>query len=806
MTDLAQFDRLFARWQDLCENDQSPTPAEVCADCPELTGEFQRRLQGMEALSDFLGVDAAAAEQDLESRDTSAETDGDTGHVDTGHRAAVASPQGTPAGLPSQAELSFLDPPDAPDCLGRLGPYRVLAVLGEGGMGIVLKAEEPLPRRLVAIKVVRPDLTTPHWRQRFLREGQALASVEHERVVPVYRVDVIRGMQFLVMPLLQGESLRDWLKARSGTAGPPAADAVRTSPFGPPLVEVLRIGREVAEGLAAAHAADLIHRDIKPSNIWLRGPDRRVVLIDFGLARTPLTQHEDQTELTSAGAVLGTAGYIAPEQAAGRAVDARADLFSLGCVLYELTTGRRPFTGSDPMAILSALANFVPPSPKKVQPDIPAALSALIMRLLAKSPDDRPRTASEVVAALRAIEQGGDDLAPTAELPIACSVGIPPAELRGVDVPPASGSRIGTPPATTGRADAAPASSRTFKLMVGCGGLLTVSITATAAVALMFWMDKPAAHRSVARLDPPKQQQAPSRAPETQEAPAPPLFIPSPAVETPGMDAPAPPAPSPSPSPSPPPSSAIDNASTDAMSPGPATANGKPPADGEPVKPPPSDMTPPTNPPTPAPDTPEPPPDEEMPDEKMPDEKQADPEESAAVSSALEAARTALAKRDLASAQDHLGEATQAASAPDTRAEVARVQALATYVEGFWNAVRQQLPKLEAGEELQIDGKTAVVVDANESLIVLRRGGNNEEHSFRRLPAKIAVYLARRWLAKGDPGTDVALAAFYLVEKNGDLDEAQRLLDSAQASGANVGLLADELAWRKKRRKSDQRD
>lgn len=222
----------------------------------------------------------------------------------------------------------------------------------------------------------------------------------------------------------------------------------------------------------------------------------------------------------------------------------------------------------------------------------------------------------------------------------------------------------------------------------------------------------------------------------------------------------------------------------------------------KPVEPQPANSVRPANPP--APDTHKPPPHEKVPDEKMPEEnmpseKTAAPEEAAAVARSLEAARKALANRDLSSAQDHLDEATLEASAPDTQAEVARVQALAAYVEGFWNAVRQQLVKLEAGEELEIEGEMAGVVDANERQLSIRARGQSKTYQVpQTIPAKIALYLARRWLAKDDPGTDLALAAFYLVEKNADLDDVQPLLDSAEAAGAHVDPLADELAWRKK--------
>jgi serine/threonine protein kinase len=336
----------------------------------------------MQHLATWLGVETAAQDETPYSLETI---------LSTGQSADVSP----------LVDLPFLDTTDAPGCLGRLGPYRVLEVLGEGGMGVVLKAEEQQPRRLVAIKVMRPEKTTPETRARFLREGQALALVQHDRVVPVFRVDESRGVPFLVMPLLAGESLQARLKRD------PAL----------PLNEVLRIGREAAEGLAAAHAAGLIHRDIKPSNIWLRGSERHVVLLDFGLARLGESAEGDAVDLTRAGSVVGTAAYMAPEQAAGRPVDARADLFSLGCVLYELATGQRAFSGPDTLAVLSALANFSPPPPADVRLDVPPALSALIVRLLSKRPEERPQTADDVVAALRGLERGKSGAALTISFP-----------------------------------------------------------------------------------------------------------------------------------------------------------------------------------------------------------------------------------------------------------------------------------------------------------------------------------------------------------------------------------------------------
>ncbi len=289
---------------------------------------------------------------------------------------------------------TILAPSDRPGDLGRLGDYRVLDVLGAGGMGVVLRAEEETLGRPVALKLMRPEVAAkPFARNRFLREARAAAAVVHPRVVVIHHVGEVNGIPFLVMPLLAGQSLGHRLET-----GPPV-----------PASEVMQIARETAEGLVAAHARGLIHRDIKPDNIWLEETPEgvHVRLLDFGLARGG----EDEI-LTNPGVVVGTPYYMAPEQAAAGSVDPRTDLFSLGCVLYELTTGKRAFAGRDLMAVLSALANHQPRSPQELNPAIPAALSDLVIRLLAKNPAERCQSAAEVVTALRAIEAGQTDAPP----------------------------------------------------------------------------------------------------------------------------------------------------------------------------------------------------------------------------------------------------------------------------------------------------------------------------------------------------------------------------------------------------------
>jgi WD40 repeat protein len=290
------------------------------------------------------------------------------------------------AGLPP----GLLAPPEAPGEVGRLGPYRVFKVLGAGGMGVVLEGEDPQLHRPVALKVMLPAIAAnPSSRQRFLREARAAAAIEHDNIVAIYHVGEDRGVPFLAMPLLKGESLEDRLRREKRL--PPA--------------DVLRVGREVARGLAAAHERGLVHRDIKPGNIWLEAPRGRVKILDFGLARS--TGGGDG-HLTQQGAIVGTPAYMAPEQASSSGVDARADLFSLGCVLYHAATGEPPFRGADLISTLMAVATSDPIPPRVVAPDIPPALSDLILRLLAKEPAARPATARAVAGQLRGMH-GGED-------------------------------------------------------------------------------------------------------------------------------------------------------------------------------------------------------------------------------------------------------------------------------------------------------------------------------------------------------------------------------------------------------------
>ena len=218
-------------------------------------------------------------------------------------------------------------------------------------------------------------------------EARLAAAIEHEHIVTVYQVGEDRSVPFLAMQMLRGETLEDRLKRSRGLL---------------PLPEVLRIGREIVEGLAAAHARGLVHRDIKPANVWLEEGRGRVRILDFGLARGT----EPDAQFTRAGTVIGTPAYMAPEQASGGAVDARCDLFSVGSLLYQAATGKAPFGDGDTMSILSALATRMPTPPHRIVPSLPRMFSGLVMRLLAKDPDDRPQSAREVAEAIEALERG----------------------------------------------------------------------------------------------------------------------------------------------------------------------------------------------------------------------------------------------------------------------------------------------------------------------------------------------------------------------------------------------------------------
>ncbi|MBL9124591.1 MAG: transporter substrate-binding protein [Planctomycetaceae bacterium] len=289
--------------------------------------------------------------------------------------------------------FEFLGPPSAPGDLGRLGDYRVLRVLGEGGMGLVFEAEDSHLQRRVALKVLRPELAANAMlRDRFIQEARSAASIPHDHIITIFQVGQHNNIPYLAMEFLHGETLDDRLK-REGRLS---------------IAETVRLGRQAALGLAAAHTRGLIHRDIKPANLWLEsspeGGPSRVKILDFGLARAA----GSSAQLTSTGLIVGTPTYMSPEQARGLTLDPRTDLFSLGTVLYRTISGQLPFAGSDALAVLTSLAIQEAPPLEELVPEIPQGLAKLIHRLLAKDRELRPATAAQVADLLGRLEQGDE--------------------------------------------------------------------------------------------------------------------------------------------------------------------------------------------------------------------------------------------------------------------------------------------------------------------------------------------------------------------------------------------------------------
>jgi dienelactone hydrolase/predicted Ser/Thr protein kinase len=267
----------------------------------------------------------------------------------------------------------------------RLGPYEVVAKLGEGAMGEVYSARDTRLDRPVAIKVV-PEA----FARRFEREGRTLAAINHPNICTVYDV----GPNYLVMELVQGETLRAVL---------------RSGPL--PIPDAMRYAGQIADALAAAHAHGIVHRDLKPGNIMVAGGSVKV--LDFGIAtsRPPVdpqadtVTHQTPPPITAHGESIGTPQYMAPEQAEGKPVDARADVFAYGIVVYEMVCGRRPFRGDTTLAMLAATLQATPEPPRHFRRDLPKPVELLILRCLEKNPDARFRSGRELLDALHALEQ-----------------------------------------------------------------------------------------------------------------------------------------------------------------------------------------------------------------------------------------------------------------------------------------------------------------------------------------------------------------------------------------------------------------
>ncbi len=270
-----------------------------------------------------------------------------------------------------------------------LGTCTLQKLIGQGGMGAVFLAQQSRPKRQVAVKVLLP--MTPLSRnqlaaflERFRRETDAAASLEHPNITPVHEYGERDGLAYLVMPYISGGTLRDEME--------------REGPLD--LAKTVNYLDQIAAALDCAHAHGVIHRDIKPANI-LMTPEGRLLLTDFGLVKVIDEGNAPQIRLTGAGAPVGTPDYMAPEQVIGEEIDARADLYSLGVVLYQMVTGTTPFQGETPMQIAAQHLQIPPPSPQMLRPDLPITSEQVMLRALAKRPSDRYMHAQDLANAFR---------------------------------------------------------------------------------------------------------------------------------------------------------------------------------------------------------------------------------------------------------------------------------------------------------------------------------------------------------------------------------------------------------------------
>ncbi|MGK0186387.1 MAG: hypothetical protein ACI9R3_002170 [Verrucomicrobiales bacterium] len=324
----------------------------------------RKRLEAMSG-ADFIELDPAA---DVEQSDAL--------------ERAMISLKSQPLSAAKIDLADWLEPIDDPELLGTLQGYQVRRIVEEGGMGVVLEAWDPELEREVAIKLIKPASgAKQEVRDRMLREARAAAGIVHESVVPIYAAETLEknGMPFIVMPFVRGGSLQDRLDSVGDALSPD---------------EVVAIGAQVAEALAAAHARGILHRDIKPANILMRG-DGKIWVADFGLACAA-----DDDMLTREGEMSGTPQFMAPEQVEGRDIDERSDLFSLGGVLYQMATGKQAFSGENGLAIVRAVVDSDPIAVRTANPDVPAWLAEVVESLLQKDPGQRPCDAVQVAKSL----------------------------------------------------------------------------------------------------------------------------------------------------------------------------------------------------------------------------------------------------------------------------------------------------------------------------------------------------------------------------------------------------------------------
>ena len=300
-----------------------------------------------------------------------------------------------------------------------VGPYRIVSQIGRGGMATVFKAYHAALDRYVAIKVpVASFQANPEVLARFKREVKIIAKLDHPNIIPIYDVNEFEGTPYLVMRFVEGRTLREFLTQYKKPVS---------------LTTIMTIMRAVTSALAFAHQKQVLHRDVKPSNIML-GNDGNVYLMDFGLAR--IVAEADAT--LSKDIVLGTPYYISPEQAKGEPLDERTDLYSLGVVLYELLTGRVPFTGESPSIVVYHHIASPPPPPSLLNPNVSPAMEQVVLKALAKDRNQRFASASEMMQALVQVVQSEAETPPPQAVPITTpqTAGAkPPTEAKPIEAP-----------------------------------------------------------------------------------------------------------------------------------------------------------------------------------------------------------------------------------------------------------------------------------------------------------------------------------------------------------------------------------
>lgn len=269
----------------------------------------------------------------------------------------------------------------------KIGRYDVASEIGRGAMGVVYRAKDPMLERTVAIKTINMALDPgemEHYEKRFTIEARAAGGLNHPNIVTIHDIGRSGDLAYMAMEFLEGRELKDLIAGRELTVD-----------------RALDIAAQAADGLAYAHRHDVVHRDIKPANIMILG-DGRVKIMDFGIARMRTADVRTQT-----GVVLGSPRYLSPEQVLGKRSDGRADIFSLGVILYEMVAGKTPFDGVDVNSLMFQIVNFTPPPPSAVNTALPQMLDLIIAKALAKSAEERYATIAELAADLRACRQQG---------------------------------------------------------------------------------------------------------------------------------------------------------------------------------------------------------------------------------------------------------------------------------------------------------------------------------------------------------------------------------------------------------------